>query len=75
VVADSLPGPPEGRTYELWQVRDGAATSAGLFVPSDGVVRTGVDAELAAGDTVAVTIEPEGGSDEPTTPIVMSATI
>jgi len=75
VVAQELPGPPDGQTYELWQVRDGEAVSAGLFVPDDGVVRTGVDADLASGDTVAVTIEPEGGSATPTMPIVMSATI
>ena len=75
VVADSLPEPPGGHTYELWKVRDGEPVSAGLFVPSDGSVRVPVDAELASGDTVAVTIEPAGGSETPTTPIVMSATV
>lgn len=75
VVADDLPAPPEGRTYELWKVRDGQPVSAGLFVPADGSVRVPVDATLAPGDTVAVTIEPDGGSDAPTMPIVMSATV
>ena len=75
IVADSLPSPPEGSTYELWKVRDGAPVSAGLFTPQDGAVRTPVDAELSAGDTVAVTVEPDGGSESPTMPIMMSAQV
>jgi anti-sigma-K factor RskA len=75
VLADDLPGAPEGRTYELWTVRDGAATSAGLFDADDGRVRTTVGGEILPGDTIAVTVEPEGGSAAPTMPIVMSATV
>ena len=75
VLADDLPGAPEGQTYELWTVRDGTATSAGLFDAADGRVRTTVDGEVLPGDTVAVTVEPEGGSLTPTMPIVMSTTI
>jgi anti-sigma-K factor RskA len=75
VVADSLPSPPQGSTYELWKIRDGAPVSAGLFTPRDGTVRTPVDAELSSGDTVAVTIEPAGGSESPTMPIVLSAQV
>ena len=75
VVASGLPAPPEGSTYELWKVRDGQPVSAGTFTPDDGSVRTPVDAELSSGDTVAVTIEPEGGSVSPTMPIVLSAQV
>lgn len=75
VVADDLPRPPDGKTYELWKVRDGQPVSAGLFVPEDGTVRAPIDAQLSSGDTVAVTIEPDGGSAAPTTPIVLSATV
>ena len=75
VLADDLPGAPDGQTYELWTVRDGTATSAGLFDAADGRVRTTVDGEILPGDTVAVTVEPEGGSATPTMPIVMSATV
>ena len=75
VLADDLPGAPDGQTYELWTVRDGAATSVGLFDAADGRVRTTLDGEILPGDTVAVTVEPEGGSATPTMPIVMSATV
>lgn len=75
VLARDLPGAPSGQTYELWTVRDGEPTSAGLFDAEDGVVRTVVGGEIRPGDTVAVTIEPEGGSVTPTMPIVMSTTV
>lgn len=75
VVASGLATPPDGRAYELWKVRDGQAVSAGLFTPQDGAVRSPVDADLSAGDTVAVTVEPQGGSGAPTSPIVMSAQV
>ena len=47
--------------------------SAGLFRPDDdGAVRAPVDLGFKAGDVVAVTVEPEGGSDTPTLPMVLS---
>lgn len=50
-------------TYQLWTIRNGRATSAGLI----GHPATGKVMPLPrAGTTVAITIEPPGGSDQPT---------
>ncbi|HYN65946.1 MAG TPA: anti-sigma factor, partial [Ornithinibacter sp.] len=71
-----LPPAPDGKTYQLWYVGpDGAATSAGLL----GVDAEGSGQALMAGsatpeDTVAMTVEPAGGSAQPTTePVVALA--
>ncbi len=67
---------PSGKTYELWVVPGGnidEANPAGLFSGSDGAELVGVEGTVTAGDLVAVTLEPEGGVDKPTTaPIVAS---
>ena len=72
LVANDLPALPDGKTYELWYIRDGQATPAGTM-ESEGTGSTWrvLSGQMAAGDTVGVTVEPRGGSDKPTTdPIV-----
>lgn len=76
VMADGMSSPPEGHVYEFWHVRGDDAKNVALFSPdTDGVVRKAMEVELAPGDVVGVTIEPVGGSDTPTTPMIMSATV
>ncbi len=56
------------RVYQMWTVRDGTATSAGVL---EDLEAGKVMAVPSAGTTVAITIEPEGGSRLPTTdPVV-----
>jgi hypothetical protein len=68
VVGTGLPDPAGGKVYELWY-RTGASAPmqpAGTFSPKDGTVV----AKVAVGssfDTFAVSIEPAGGSEQPTT--------
>jgi len=64
-VASSVPKLPEGKVYEAWTVK-GDPTPAGIFTSddSDAVVELS-DAAFEA-DSIAVTIEPEGGSPKPT---------
>ncbi len=67
LVGTNLPPLAAGRTYQLWlQSKDSAFTSAGI-VPGAGdqVVVLGGDAAAAAG--AGMTIEPAGGSKQPTT--------
>ena len=67
LVGTNLPSPGAGKTYQLWlQSKQSAFTSAGL-VPGDGnqVVVLSGDAATAAG--AGITIEPAGGSKQPTT--------
>jgi len=63
LVFASLRKPPAGKAYEAWVIAGGEAAPAGVF---DG--RTLVlDRRVVPGDTVAVTIEPAGGVQQPTT--------
>jgi Anti-sigma-K factor rskA/Putative zinc-finger len=66
MVLDGLSPAPSGRTYEAWFVAGTTARSAGLVrVGSDGlVVATGMTLGGPA-DAVALSIEPEGGSQQP----------
>jgi anti-sigma-K factor RskA len=71
-----LPALSAGRTYQLWIVRPQAITSAGLG-PA-GAAGAGSWSRLVngvrQGDVVAVSVEPDGGSAQPTTtPLVTLA--
>lgn len=72
VVTADLPPPPEGKVYQLWLVTPAAKVSAGLIRPDNSghgfsVIQypSNID-QLAA---AAITLEPEGGSEQPTMPI------
>ncbi|MFE4467377.1 anti-sigma factor domain-containing protein [Leifsonia sp. NPDC056824] len=72
IVATDLPQLAGGKTYELWYIRDGAATAAGTM-DSAGHVATWrvLTGTMTPGDTIGMTVEPSGGSKQPTTkPIV-----
>jgi anti-sigma-K factor RskA len=72
VVTADLPPAPEGQVYQLWFVTPAAKISAGLINPNKKghafkVIEFPADiTELAA---AAITLEPEGGSEQPTMPI------
>ncbi|QHT57341.1 hypothetical protein GXP71_15515 [Cellulomonas sp. H30R-01] len=71
--AENLPAPEDGRVYQLWVVREGQPLSAGVMTSDDGTVRQFAD-DFAPGDALAVTVEPAGGSAQPTSdPIVVLA--
>ena len=76
LVLDGLDPAPAGKTYEMWIVPGGdigRANRAGVFPGRDGAEIEGLDGVVRAGDVVAVTVEPAGGVDAPTTsPIVAS---
>lgn len=75
ILVDDLAAPPEGRTYQMWFMDDeGNATPAGTFDTTDGRGMV-LDAEMSPGDTIGMTLEPDGGSPAPTTdPLVTVAT-
>jgi anti-sigma-K factor RskA len=65
---------PEGRAYQLWFIKDGAPVPSVTFKPEPtGHVKVEhipvpADGEVSA---AAVTVEPESGSTQPTTPILL----
>lgn len=65
--ADELPHPGAERTYQLWFIDDdGAARSAGTFLPEDGRARVVLEGAAAGDLVVGLTVEPAGGSRRPT---------
>lgn len=70
-----LPPVPVGKSYQLWVTAGDQPASAGVF-KVDRTGRTRHDAlagpSLAGDVTVAVTIEPEGGSPQPRGPTVLA---
>ena len=79
LVVDGLEPAPPGKTYEVWIVPGGNignASPAGLFAGSEGLEIVGVEGSVSAGDLVAVTVEPAGGADAPSSePIVATAPV
>ena len=75
LVADGLAPAPAGQTYQIWFLdSSGAATSAG-FVPTgdhSAVLLQGDPSQAAA---VGVTLEPSGGSAQPTTKPVLAVQV
>jgi anti-sigma-K factor RskA len=70
--------PPAGsdRVYEAWRMRGGKPVPAGIFmVGSDGKATLAIEEPLKTGDQVLVTLEPGGGSEQPTSDPVLAATL
>ena len=72
VVSAGLPPAPAGKVYQLWMVTADAKISAGLIEPNPrghGFVVVDVPANVGQMQAVAITLEPQGGSPQPTMPI------
>ncbi|MER6559672.1 anti-sigma factor [Streptomyces sp. NPDC001027] len=64
---------PAGQVHQLWLMRPGAQPhSLGLFAADTPLVATGLD---KAATSLAVTVEPDGGSPQPTTQPVVQLTL
>jgi anti-sigma-K factor RskA len=65
---------PSGKAYQLWFIKDGAPVPSVTFKPEpDGHAKV-EHVEVPEGGALsaaAVTVEPEGGSAQPTSPIIM----
>ncbi|MFJ3099529.1 anti-sigma factor [Streptomyces hydrogenans] len=69
--AANLPAPGTGKTYQLWLDHDGTMRPAGLIDHDGTVVLAGNPADAGA---VGLTLEPSGGSPQPTTdPLLLMA--
>lgn len=71
LVLEDIPSVPEDRTLQIWVIRDEVPQPSGLFEPSGEFTATAVSTPLREGDTIAVTVEPAGGSEQPTTDPVL----
>ena len=65
---------PTDKTYQVWALRGDEPASIGfLDDPARGEVVTTLGVDLSGADAVAVTVEPRGGSPQPTTTPVLQA--
>ncbi|SHI29679.1 anti-sigma factor [Streptomyces sp. 3214.6] len=73
VTLSGYEGLPAGQVHQLWLMRPGAQPrSLGLFDGDTPLVATGLD---KAATSLAVTVEPDGGSPQPTTKPVVQLTL
>ncbi|WEO76637.1 anti-sigma factor [Cryobacterium sp. SO2] len=72
IIVEDLPALGDDQDYQLWYIGAAGPVSAGTFdSDGSGTVWRVLDGTMTAGDTVGVTVEPKGGSEQPTTdPIV-----
>jgi anti-sigma-K factor RskA len=73
LMAEDLPKAPETRIYQIWVIEGDQPEPSGLFNPEGETVAAVVKKPLEGADAVAVTVEPEGGSPQPTTKPMMVA--
>lgn len=69
LVVQNLPALPETETYQLWLIKDGQRTNGGVFnVDEDGYRAIWIQAPepLDSYENFGITIEPAGGSPNPT---------
>jgi anti-sigma-K factor RskA len=72
----NLPDLPPEQTYQAWVIRGGTPADAGLLGPTERGVRVArLERPLDGAETVALTIEPRGGSRAPTGRIVLAGNI
>ncbi len=71
IIAKDLPKPEDGKVYQVWLIDSAGPTSHGTFETGGQMVMKGV----AGADRIAVTVEPKGGSDQPTSPPVATIPI
>ncbi|WP_432133708.1 MULTISPECIES: anti-sigma factor [unclassified Streptomyces] len=65
-VVSNMPHPPSGKVYQLWFNDDGRMRSAGLMDPGRSDQAVLLRGSLRDASGMGVTVEPSGGSEEPT---------
>ncbi len=73
LVLTGLDPAPEGRTYEAWVIEGETPRPAGLFDVREEPTVVALERSVPGGAIVAVTLEPEGGVEEPTGAPLFSA--
>ncbi|MCL3861352.1 anti-sigma factor domain-containing protein [Actinotalea sp. K2] len=71
LLAEGLPALDGDLVYQLWAMRDGVPVPAGLLDVRDGTVQALAEEGYLPGDGLAVSVEPAGGSPQPTTDPVL----
>ncbi|MFE1794671.1 MULTISPECIES: anti-sigma factor [unclassified Streptomyces] len=71
-MASGMTEPPRGKVYQLWFDDDGTMRSAGLMDPARTSQAVLMKGAVAGASGMGVTVEPKGGSEQPTsTPLTL----
>jgi len=73
LMAEDMPSVPENKTYQIWVIEGDVPQPGGLFEPDGETVAAVVEKPLDEDDVIAITIEPDGGSQQPTTDPMLTA--
>ena len=73
LIVDDLAPAPTGKTYEVWVIEGETPEPAGTFAGGGTQTAFALTRPVPEGATVAVTIEPEGGTESPTGDVQFSA--
>ena len=77
LLARKLPSIPPGKAYQLWYIVGNKPPIPGkTFVPDSsgqGMLKEQVSTDTLNSSTFAITVEPDGGSTTPTSPIYLSS--
>ena len=71
LMAENMPRVSENRTYQIWGIEGDVPRPSSLFEPQEESVAAVVEDPLDEADAIAGTVEPEGGSPQPTTDPVL----
>lgn len=66
---------PKGRALQVWKRVDGEVTSVGFYTPENGALFSFIDAMPMPGLEILITLEPAGGSPQPTTEPLLVFTV
>src|SRR5215208_511437 len=66
LVAKDMPFVPEDQTCEIWVISNDVPKPSGLFQPDPNPTATPITSPMTKADVIAVTVEPAGGSEQPT---------
>ena len=73
LIAEDMPPVPEEKTFQIWVIEGKVPKPSGLFEPKNEWVAVIVENPLDEADAIAVSVEPDGGSPEPTTDPMLTA--
>ena len=73
LVASDMPSVPENRTCQIWVISNDVPKPSGLFQPDANMTAAPITHSITKADVIAVTVEPAGGSEQPTSDPVLLA--
>jgi anti-sigma-K factor RskA len=73
LMVEDMPPVPQDKTLQIWVIEDDVPKPGGLFEPKREMTIAVVQEPLDGADAIAVSVEPESGSPEPTTDPMFAA--